>query len=157
MVSDLANLTEGTYILASVKTANNWRYMPNAASTNSNPALKELTAPTDNTIADENVSSDMKWDLVSTGKDNEYYIRPNGNSEIGLGCTTTTGKNIRISSSYKDVKWGFSTSSAANWQIKNNATKAMYLAVYADDAWRNYTSSDTNQNGKFYIFKQVSE
>ena len=157
LVSDLANLTEGTYILASVKTANNWRYMPNAASTNSNPALKELTAPTDNTIADENVSSDMKWDLVSTGKDNEYYIRPNGNSEIGLGCTTTTGKNIRISSSYKDVKWGFSTSSAANWQIKNNATKAMYLAVYADDAWRNYTSSDTNQNGKFYIFKQVSE
>lgn len=158
LVSDLANLTEGTYILASVKTANTWRYMPNTTSSSSNPTLKELTTPTDdNTIADENVSSDMKWDLVSTGKDNEYYIRPNGNSDIGLGCTNQTGKNIRISSSYKNMKWGFSTSSTANWQIKNDATTAMYLAVYADDAWRNYNKEDTNQNGKFYIFKQVSE
>ena len=131
--------------------------MPNTESSGTNPTLKALTAPDNNTIADEIVSSDMKWDLVSTGSNNQYYIRPNGNSSIGLGCTSSTGKNIRISSSYKDVKWTFSESTSANWTIMNDATTAMYLAVYADDAWRNYSSSTTNQNGKFYLFKQVAK
>lgn len=156
LVEDLTNLTEGTYILASVKSNNTWRYMPNTESSGTNPSLKELTAPAANTIEDANVTSDMKWNLVSTGTANQYYIRPNGKASVGLGCTTATGKNIRISSSYVDMKWTFSTSKSANWQIKNDAKSPMYLAVYADDAWRNYTSSTTNQNGKFYIFKQVS-
>lgn len=156
LVEDITSLTEGTYILASVKTSGTWMYMPNTESSGTNPTLKALTAPDNNTIADEIVSSDMKWDLVSTGSNNQYYIRPNGNSSIGLGCTSSTGKNIRISSSYKDVKWTFSESTSANWTIKNDATTAMYLAVYADDAWRNYSNSTTNQNGKFYLFKQVA-
>lgn len=156
LVEDIDSLTEGTYILASVKTSGTWRYMPNTESSGTNPTLKALTAPDNNTIADEIVSSDMKWDLVSTGSNNQYYIRPNGNSSIGLGCTSSTGKYIRISSSYKDVKWTFSESNSANWTIKNDATTAMYLAVYADDAWRNYSNSTTNQNGKFYLFKQVA-
>lgn len=156
LVEDITSLTEGTYILASVKTSGTWMYMPNTESSGTNPTLKTLTAPDNNTIADEIVSSDMKWDLVSTGSNNQYYIRPNGNSSIGLGCTSSTGKNIRISSSYKDVKWTFSESTSANWTIKNDATTAMYLAVYADDAWRNYSNSTTNQNGKFYLFKQVA-
>ena len=156
LVEDLTNLTEGTYILASVKSNNTWRYMPNTESSSTNPSLKELTEPADNTIEDANVTSDMKWNLVSTGTANQYYIRPNGKASVGLGCTSSTGKNIRISSSYVDMKWTFSTSDSANWQIKNDAKSPMYLAVYADDAWRNYTSSTTNQNGKFYIFKQVS-
>lgn len=157
LVEDINSLTEGTYILASIKTIDTWRYMPNTESSGANPTLKALTAPDNNTIADEIVSSDMKWDLVSTGSDNQYYIRPNGNSSIGLGCTSSTGKYIRISSSYKDVKWTFSKSTSANWIIKNDATTAMYLAVYADDAWRNYSNSTTNQNGKFYLFKQVAK
>ena len=157
LVEDIHSLTEGTYILASIKTIDTWRYMPNTESSGANPTLKALTAPDNNTIADEIVSSDMKWDLVSTGSDNQYYIRPNGNSSIGLGCTSSTGKYIRISSSYKDVKWTFSKSNSANWIIKNDATTAMYLAVYADDAWRNYSNSTTNQNGKFYLFKQVAK
>ena len=156
LVEDITSLTEGTYILASVKTSGTWMYMPNTESSGTNPTLKALTAPDNNTIADEIVSSDMKWDLVPTGSNNQYYIRPNGNSSIGLGCTSSTGKNIRISSSYKDVKWTFSESTSANWTIKNDATTAMYLAVYADDAWRNYSNSATNQNGKFYLFKQVA-
>ncbi|MDY4562731.1 MAG: Ig-like domain-containing protein [Candidatus Cryptobacteroides sp.] len=156
LVEDLSNLTEGTYILASVKSTNTWRYMPNTKSSNTNPSLKELSVPSNKTIEDVDVTSDMKWNLVSTGTDNQYYIRPNGDASVGLGCTADTGKYIRISSNYKNMKWTFSTSSSANWQIKNDATKPMYLAVYADDAWRNYTSSSTNQYGKFYIFKQVS-
>ena len=30
----------------------------------------------------------------------------------------------------------------------------MYLAAYDDDAWRNYSDEDTNQNGTFYLFKK---
>lgn len=156
LVEDLTNLTEGTYILASVKSNNTWRYMPNTESSGNNPSLKELSAPADNTIKDANVTPDMKWNLVPTGTANQYYIRPNGKATVGLGCTASTGQNIRISSNYVNMKWTFSISKSANWQIKNDASSPMYLAVYADDAWRNYTSSSTNQKGKFYIFKQVS-
>ena len=98
----------------------------------------------------------MLWDFTSTGTTNQFYLRPHGSTTIGLGCTTSTGANIRISSTYKDVKWTITTSSSYGWQFKSNASSAMYLAVYSDSNWRNYTSSTTNQNGKFHLFKQTS-
>lgn len=157
LVSTLANLTEGTYVLASVKTANTWKYMPNTASSGSNPTLGNFSAPTNNKFADSDIKDAMKWDLTSTGTANEFYIRPSGSTSLGLGTTSSTGANIRISSSYKNTKWTFAVNNNYNWQIKNNNTTAMYLAVYADNAWRNYDKSSTNQNGKFYLFKRVEK
>ena len=141
-VTSLSNLSAGLYILGSEKTTNTLMYMPNTESTGSNPALKALDL--------NEVSVDMVWNLTSTGTANEYYIRPNGSDEIGLGVTGSTGANIRISKSYKDTKWTISKSDSYNWQFKNGS---MYLAVYSDAAWRNYNSSTTNQNGKFHIYK----
>lgn len=146
-VTSLSNLIEGLYILGSEKTANTLMYMPNTESSGSNPALKALDL--------NEVSVDMVWNLTSTGTANEYYIRPFGNDEIGLGTTTDTGKNIRISKSYKDTKWTISESESVNWQFMSDATDAMYLAVYEDNAWRNYKNNTTNQNGKFHIYKVV--
>lgn len=156
LVSSLEDLTEGTYVLASVKTAGTWAYMPNTESSGSNPTLGTLSsAPSNNKLDDSNIADNMKWSLVSTGTANQFYIRPSGNSTMGLGTTNSTGANIRISSSYVNTKWTFSTSQSYNWQIKNDNKTVMYLAVYADTAWRNYSSATTNQNGKFYLFKQV--
>lgn len=141
-VTSLSNLSAGLYILGSEKTTNTLMYMPNTESTSSNPTLKALDL--------NEVSVDMVWNLTSTGTANEYYIRPYGNDEIGLGVTTSTSKNIRISKTYKETEWTISESTSYNWQFKSGS---MYLAVYDDSAWRNYESASTNQNGKFHIYK----
>ena len=161
-VSALSEVTEGTYVMGSQKDLSGAPlvYMPNAESSGSNPTLKEgiaeETISSDVYLSNE-VASDMLWDFISTGTGtaNQYYIRPHGSTTIGLGCTTSGGANVRISSSYKDMKWTIANSTDYNWQFKNDASTAMYLAVYDKYAWRNYNSSSTNQNGKFYLYKAV--
>ena len=143
-VTSLSNLSAGLYILGSEKSTNTLMYMPNTESSGSNPALEALDL--------NEVSVDMVWNLTSTGTANEYYIRPYGNDEIGLGVTASTGANIRISSSYVNTKWTISESESVNWQFMSGN---MYLAVYEDNAWRNYKNNTTNQNGKFHIYKIV--
>jgi hypothetical protein len=133
--------------------------MPNTTSSGSNPSLASgITTTTDggDVILSNTITDDMLWDFTSTGTTNKYYIRPYGSTAIGIGCTTTNGANIRISGAYKDVQWTIAENASTNWQFKNNASTPMYLAVYADDYWRNYSSSTTNQNGKFYLYKQVT-
>lgn len=154
IVSDLNNLTEGTYVLASVLTSNTWKYMPNTESSGSNPTLGDLPAPSNNKLTNVQVTDAMKWDLTSTGTANEFYVRPAGNTAIGLGTTASTGANLRISKTYKDTKWKFATSNNYNWEITNGT---MWLSVYTDTAWRNYKNNSTNQNGKFYLFKKVEK
>ena len=150
-------LTEGVYVMVSEKTSGTYKYMPNTTSSGSNPTLGSgITMNNGKTSLTNNITEAMLWDLTATGTANQYYLRPHGSTTIGLGCTASTGANIRISTSYKDVKWTITTSSDYGWQFKSNASTAMYLAVYNDENWRNYTSSITNQNGKFYLFKQIS-
>lgn len=154
---EVSSVSEGTYVLVSEKTNNKFRYMPNTASAGSNPTLGEgITMSTSDGVTSltNSITDNMLWDLVSTGSANQYYIRPHGNSTVGLGTTNSTGGNIRISSNYVNTKWTISTSTNYNWQFKNNNTTAMYLAVYADSNWRNYDNASTNQNGKFYLFKE---
>ncbi len=146
-------ITEGTYVMVSEKTTGTYRYMPNTTSSGSNPSLGSGITIANDALSNE-VTDEMQWSLISTGTDNQYYIRPNGNSTIGLGTTNSTGTNIRISSSYVNTKWTITANDSYNWQIKNDNSTPMYLAVYADDNWRNYSSSTTNQNGKFYFFKK---
>ena len=153
----VTTLTEGVYVMVSEKTSGTYKYMPNTTSSGSNPTLGSgITMNSGKTSLTNKITEEMLWDLTTTGTANQYYLRPHGSTTIGLGCTTSTGANIRISTSYKDVKWTITTSSNYGWQFKSNASTAMYLAVFADDNWRNYTSSTTNQNGKFYLFKQTS-
>ena len=153
----VTTLTEGVYVMVSEKTSGTYKYMPNTTSSGSNPTLGSgITMNNGKTSLTNDITEAMLWDLTATGTANQYYLRPHGSTTIGLGCTTSTGANIRISSLYKDVKWTITTSTNYGWQFKSNATNPMYLAVYTDDNWRNYTSSTTNQNGKFYLFKQTS-
>lgn len=155
----VSSVSEGRYVLVSEKTSGTYKYMPSTESAGSNPALGSgitMTTSGGVTKLTNSVTDAMLWDLTSTGTTNEYYIRPKGSTTIGLGTTTSTGGNIRISGTYKDTKWTITTSTNYNWQFKNNNTTAMYLAVYADNAWRNYSNSTTNQNGKFYLFKEES-
>ena len=145
-VTSLSNLSAGLYILGSQmnESSSSLMYMPNTESSGLNPTLLALDL--------DEVSADMVWNLTSTGTDNEYYIRPYGNDEIGLGTNNNKGANIRISSSYKDTKWTISKSVDNNWQFYNGN---WYLAVYEENAWRNYSGATTNQNGKFHIYKVV--
>lgn len=153
----VTTLTEGVYVMVSEKTSGTYKYMPNTTSSDSNPTLGSgITMNNGKTSLTNDITEAMLWDLTATGTANQYYLRPHGSTTIGLGCTTSTGANIRISSSYKDVKWTITTSTNYEWQFMSNATNPMYLAVYSDDNWRNYTSATTNQNGKFYLFKQTS-
>jgi len=161
LVSSLTNVTEGTYVWVSQKTTTTGQpvvYMPNDESASALPELKEgiTTETTDGvTYLSNAITSDMLWDFTSTGTANQYYIRPHGDKTIGFGCTTSTGANIRIGSDYKDMKWTVSESTGHNWDFKNDATSAMYLAVYDAKKWRNYSNNTTNQNGKFYLYKAV--
>lgn len=155
----VATISEGVYVMVSEKTSGTYKYMPNTTSSGTNPNLGSgITISTTSGITSltNEVTDAMLWDFTSTGTANQFYLRPHGSTTIGLGCTTSTGANIRISSTYKDVKWTITTSSSYGWQFKSNASSAMYLAVYSDSNWRNYTSSTTNQNGKFHLFKQTS-
>ena len=155
----VTTISEGVYVMVSEKTSGTYKYMPNTTSSSANPTLGSgITTSTTNGITSltNEVTDAMLWDFTSTGTTNQFYLRPHGSTTIGLGCTTSTGANIRISSTYKDVKWTITTSSSYGWQFKSNASSAMYLAVYSDSNWRNYTSSTTNQNGKFHLFKQTS-
>ena len=150
-------LTEGVYVMVSEKTSGIYKYMPNTTSSGSNPTLGSgITMNNGKTSLTNDITEAMLWDLTATGTANQYYLRPHGSTTIGLGCTTSTGPNIRISTLYKDVKWTITTSSNYGWQFKSNASTAMYLAVYDDDNWRNYKDATTNQKGKFYLFKQTS-
>ena len=158
-INSLSEVTEGIYVWASVYSTSGAPlvYMPNATAT-SNPALKEgLTEETkgEKTFLSNTITDDMLWDFTSTGTDNQYYIRPHGSTSVGFGCTTSTGANIKIGTSYKEMKWTVATSSDYNWQFKNDATTAMYIAVYDKKAWRNYSNATTNQKGKFYLYKAV--
>ena len=155
----VTTISEGVYVMVSEKTSGTYKYMPNTTSSGTNPNLGSgITISTTSGITSltNEVTDAMLWDFTSTGTTNQFYLRPHGSTTIGLGCTTSTGANIRISSTYKDVKWTITTSSSYGWQFKSNASSAMYLAVYSDSNWRNYTSSTTNQNGKFHLFKQTS-
>ena len=155
----VTTISEGVYVMVSEKTSGTYKYMPNTTSSGANPNLGSgITISTTSGITSltNEVTDAMLWDFTSTGTANQFYLRPHGSTTIGLGCTTSTGANIRISSTYKDVKWTITTSSSYGWQFKSNASSAMYLAVYSDSNWRNYTSSTTNQNGKFHLFKQTS-
>ena len=161
-ISSLSDVEEGVYVIGSIYQTDGSPlvYMPNTTSSSSNPTLLEgLTTETASgiTYLTNTITDDMLWDFTSTGTANQYYFRPHGSTTIGLGCTTSTGDKIRISSSYKDMKWTVAVSTDYNWQFKNDATTAMYLAVYNKYAWRNYDSSTTNQKGKFYIYKSIDE
>ena len=155
----VTTISEGVYVMVSEKTSGTYKYMPNTTSPDANPNLGSgITISTTSGITSltNEVTDAMLWDFTSTGTANQFYLRPHGSTTIGLGCTASTGANIRISSAYKDVKWTITTSSDYGWQFKSNASSAMYLAVYSDSNWRNYTSSTTNQKGKFHLFKQTS-
>ena len=155
----VTTISEGVYVMVSEKTSGTYKYMPNTISSGANPNLGSgITISTTSGITSltNEVTDAMLWDFTSTGTANQFYLRPHGSTTVGLGCTASTGANIRISSTYKDVKWTITTSSSYGWQFKSNASSAMYLAVYSDSNWRNYTSSTTNQNGKFHLFKQTS-
>ena len=150
-------VTEGVYVLASEKTIGTYRYMPNTLSTGSNPALASgITMSTTDGITrlTNDIDDAMLWDLTKAGITDTFYIRPHGSTTVGLGTTASTGENIRISSTYVDNKWAFKTNASYKWQIRNDNATKMYLAVYSDDAWRNYTSASTGQSGKFHLFKQ---
>ena len=162
-VSAINEVTEGTFVMGSQysTTGAPLVYMPNTTSSGSNPTLKEgiveKTVSGDVYLSNA-IASDMLWDFTSTGTANQYYIRPHESTTIGLGCTNSGGANVRISSAYKDMKWTIAANSSYNWQFKNDAndaSTAMYLAVYDKYAWRNYNSSSTNQKGKFYLYKAV--
>ena len=161
LITDISNVTEGVYVWVSQKTTSSGQplvYMPNTEASGSAPELLEgITTETieGKTYLTNDIAETMLWDFTSTGTENQYYIRPHGSTTIGFGCTTTTGNNIRISSSYKDVKWTISENGSHNWDFKNNAATAMYLAVYDKTKWRNYTNNTTNQNGDFYLFKAI--
>ncbi|MBP5477446.1 MAG: InlB B-repeat-containing protein [Paludibacteraceae bacterium] len=152
----VTSISAGTYVMVSEKTASTYRYMPNTTSSGSNPPLGSgITMSTTNgvTTLTNSVTAAMLWDFtLKSGS--VYYIRPHGSTTIGLGTTNSTGANIRISTTYVNTEWTIATSNDYGWQFKNNASTNMYLAVYADDYWRNYSSSTTNQNGTFYLFKQ---
>lgn len=152
----VTSISAGTYVMVSEKTASTYSYMPNTTSSGSNPPLGSgITMSTTNgvTTLTNSVTAAMLWDFtLKSGS--VYYIRPHGSTTIGLGTTNSTGANIRISTTYVDTEWTIATSNDYGWQFKNNASTNMYLAVYADDYWRNYNSSTTNQSGTFYLFKQ---
>ena len=159
-VSSISEVTEGVYVWGGQKNTSGaaLAYLPNILATGSNPECKEglETEEVNNEVYLSNtITNDMLWDFTSTGTTNQYYLRPHGRKDIGLGCTTTTGTNIRISATYKDTRWTISTSSSYNWEFKSNATTPMYLVVYDFLKWRNYTSPSSNANGKFYLFKMV--
>ena len=159
-LSSLNEVTEGIYVFAGQKNTSGaaLAYLPNSPATGANPECKEgLTTQTEsgNTYLSNAISADMLWDFTSTGTANQYYLRPHERTDIGLGCTITTGTNIRVSATYKDTKWTISTSSSYNWEFKSNASTPMYLVVYDFLKWRNYESASKNANGKFYLYKQV--
>ena len=153
----VTSISEGVYVMVSEKTSNTFRYMPNTTSSGSNPALGSgitMSTTAGVTTLTNAVTDAMLWDFtLKSGS--VYYIRPHGSTTIGLGTTNSTGANIRISDTYKNMEWTIATSNDYGWQFKNNSSTNMYLAVYDDSNWRNYSSSSTNQNGTFYLFKQT--
>lgn len=149
----VTSVTEGTYVMVSEKTSNTYRYMPNTAS-ETNPALSSgitMSTTAGVTTLTNTITADMLWDFTTGETANYFYVRPHGSTTIGLGTTNSTGANIRISSDYKDEEWRFTTSANYGWEIYNGAH---YLSAYSDNEWRNYGNNSTNQNGKFYLFKQ---
>ena len=150
----VTSITAGTYVMVSEKTASTYRYMPNTTSSSTNPTLGSgitMSTTAGVTTLTNAVTDAMLWD-ISTGETSGYfYVRPHGSTTIGLGTTNSTGGNIRISTTYVNTEWRFTTSASYGWEIYNGS---MYLAVYADNAWRNYSNNSTNQNGTFYMFKQ---
>ncbi len=143
----------GLYVLAS-KNSTTYSYLPNTASTSSNPALNISKSSTlsGSEIADANVTSDMKWKFTDAGS-SKIYIESNASSTNKLNTTSSTGTNLRVSSGNTDRnKWTITENASHGWDFYNTA---MYLAVYSTTAWRNYANNTTNQNGTFIIFKRV--
>ena len=150
----VTSVSEGTYVMVSEKTTNTYRYMPNTTSESANPTLGSgisMSTTAGVTTLTNTVTDAMLWDFTTGETANYFYVRPHGSTTIGLGTTNSTGGNIRISSDYVNTEWNFTTSEYFGWEIYNGS---MYLAVYADNAWRNYSNNSTNQNGEFYLFKQ---
>ena len=163
-ITSLANVTAGTYIWVSQKTSTSGQplvYLPNTEASGSAPELidKVITTETIGTkvYLSNAITNDMLWDFIATSTANKYKIRPHGSTTIGLGHTASTGNNIRISSTYKDYGWTISESDDHNWDFCSDATTPNYLAVYDATKWRNYNNNTTNQNGDFYLYKQVKE
>ena len=145
----VSTVTAGTYVMVS-KYSSSYYYMPNTTSSSSNPALGSGITVSEGALTNT-VTADMLWDFTTGETSGYFYVRPHGSTTIGLGTTNNTGAYIRISGTYKDTEWSFTTHNTHGWDIYNDA---MYLAVYSADAWRNYSNNTTNQNGTFYMFKE---
>lgn len=147
--------SEGVYVLVS-EYSSSYSYMPNTESS-TNPTLGTgitMTTSAGVTTLTNKVTRAMLWDFTEDDNyTNYFHVRPHGDATIGLGTTSSTGANIRITADYKDDSFTFTTTDAdQKWDIYNGH----YLAVYSGSDWRNYSNNTTNQNGVFHIFKQTS-
>lgn len=144
MVSNLANVTAGEYIIVS-----DGNYLPNAEATSAGPAKSSVTI-IDNKV--QGVTADMTWTFIGIASEMtikstqsaDYLYCNNDNNGLRVGGTT---HNWTITA-YPAVSGAFT--------LKNN-TRNRYCATYsAGSDWRSYNSynhANYGDGGRIYLYK----
>ena len=159
LVSTLAEVTAGDYIIVTdYQNEGDLCYVANTSAAAGNVALNTLVAD-GTTLSGSTITttkSDISWMFTPCGN-NTYYINSTSNTDLGIYLSNASD-GVSVSQLGKSLVWTIGESKTTNWTFSalDNKGSNRYLAIYKADNIRCYTSSATNQNGSFRLYKKSS-
>lgn len=163
LITNLADITDGEYLIAGKSQAGNVIYLPSTTTTSSAPSQKIISVPG----LDLSSTNEFKTALIPddarftfSGSSSEMTIT---NAEGNYLYATNTNNGLRIGST--ECAWEISanTNNASALVFKVvSTTFTRYISVYANQDWRSYNSvkPDAHDNngasGSTFLYKKIT-
>lgn len=161
LITNLADITDGEYLIAGKSQAGNVIYLPSTTTTSSAPSQKIISVPG----LDLSSTNEFKTALIPddarftfTGSSSEMTIT---NAEGNYLYATNTNNGLRIGST--ECAWEISANTNnASALVFKVSTLTRYISVYASQDWRSYNSvkPDAHDNngasGSTFLYKKIT-
>ena len=163
LITNVADITDGEYIIVAKNNDGNIVYLPSATNTSSAPTQTVITV----TGLDLSNADVFKTTLIPAGARFTFTGSANAvtiaNADGKYLYTTSSNNGLRVGNT--NNTWKIAAHASVNQSLSlQYSTTDRYIALYNSQDWRCYTTSygsytgnNTTQNGVTYLYKKITK